>query len=480
MLSLLMYTFSNTHSFTYSINLVHIWMMRWRYPFKIYKIPVPMNSTLPSELFGQIFPGKYPQKFLHSIRKFNFLGVLVLTLATVNTVHSQVNGYSFSTTTGNALEAGSFTNLLGTNLDDNVSALTNIGFTFNYGGTDYTNFSATSNGLLTFGASADTEYDNSIISLTGPYLSPYWDDNYTDTDGNVRYLLLGAAGSRKLVIEYNLSYLGNSGTADKHFQIWLFETTDKIMFVYGAGNNLNEGFSTAILTNGSTDFISVNSASHASSTVTQIDNNTIWPGAGRAYSFSSTGGTLPVTFLNFSGYKDGTSNLLRWATANENNNRGFEVQRSPDGINYSVLDFVNSKALDGNSSNVLNYAVKDHNATGIRQYYRLRQVDIDNRSEFSNIILIKGEKPLELTIGRLFPNPARTIVNVEVTLPDKDRITVLITDMAGRVVMQNVRTVEAGINTVPVDVSRLNKTNYIIKVTTAKGVSKSFKVVVSN
>ena len=439
-----------------------------------------MNSPLlTSTLSGLTLRGKYLQKFLHPLRRLNFLGVLVLALITGNSGHSQVDGYSFSTSTGNALETGSFTNLLGTFMDDDVSAITNIGFTFNYGGTDYTTFSATSNGLLTFGASATSDYDNNTTSLTGPYLSPYWDDNYTDANGNVRYLLQGAPGSRKLVVDYNLSYLGNTGTADKHFQIWLFETTDNIMFVYGAGNNFNDGFSTAILTNGSTDFISVNSASHASSTVTQIDNNTTWPGAGRAYSFSSTGGTLPVTFLNFSGYKDGTSNLLRWATANENNNRGFEVQRSSDGINYSVLDFVNSKALNGNSSSVLNYTVTDHNATGIRQYYRLRQMDIDNRSEFSNIISIEGEKPLGLTIDRLFPNPARNSVNIQITSPDKDKITVFISDMAGRVVVQKVMNVEAGSNNVPVDICQLNKTNYMVKVTTAKGYSKSFKLVVS-
>ena len=429
--------------------------------------------------YSTTFFERYPQKFLHLLRKLNFLGVLVLTLVNVNIVHSQLNGYTFSTTTGNALEVGGFTNLVGTFMDDDVSAITNIGFTFNYGGTDYTTFSVTSNGLLRFGGSAVTDYDNITASLTGPYLSPYWDDNYTDADGNVRYLLLGAPGSRKLVIEYNLSFLGNTGTADKHFQIWLFETTNNIMFVYGSGNNLNDGFSTAILTNGSTDFISVNSTSHASGTVTQIDNNTTWPGAGRAYTFTSTGGTLPVTFLNFSGYKDGTSNQLRWATANESNNLGFEVQRSADGINYSVLDFVNSKALGGNSTSELNYAATDYNVTGIRQYYRLRQVDIDNRSEFSNIILIKGEKPLGFTIERLFPNPARTTVNIQITSPGKDKITVLMTDMAGRVVMQKVMNVEAGINTVPVDISQLNKTNYMLKVTTAKGPSKSFKVVVS-
>lgn len=436
------------------------------------------SSLLSLKLLRRSFPLSYTAKFLHPLRTLKVIAVIVSTLGIVNNGQSQVNGYSFSTTTGNSLETGSFTNLLGTLLDDDVSSIANIGFTFTFGGTNYTNFSVTSNGILRLGGSAITNYNNVTTDLTGPYLVPYWDDNYTDANGNVQYLLTGAAGSRKLVVEYNLSYLGTTGTADKHFQIWLFETTNNIMFIYGAGTNFNGGFSTAILTNGSTDFISVNAATHASGTVAQLDNNTTWPGAGRGYTFSSTGGTLPVSFLNFSGYKDGRSNQLRWATANENNNRGFEVQRSPDGINYSIVAFVNSKATSGNSSSVLHYATTDHAVAGLRQYYRLRQVDIDNRSEFSNIIMIEGEKPSELTIHNLFPNPARSTVNVQVTSPDKNRITIVITDMAGRILIQKIVNVEAGSNTTPVDISRLSKANYMLKVTPAKGQAKSFKLAV--
>lgn len=439
-----------------------------------------MISSLPTlKLSRHGLSESYLSKFFQPLRKSKFLAVLLSTLAIVNTGYSQVNGYSFSTSTGNALETGSFTNLLGINLDDDVSAVNNIGFTFNYGGIDYTDFSATSNGLLAFGTSATTDYNNYTTSLTGPYLMAYWDDNYTDNNGNVQYLLLGAPGSRKLVVDYNLSFLGNPGTADKHFQIWLFETTNNVVFVYGNGNDLNNEFSIGILTDGSSDFISVDAGTHASGTVTQIDNNTTWPGAGRAYSFSSTGGTLPVTFLNFSGSNDGSSNLLRWSTANENNNRGFEVQRSQDGISYSVLDFVNSKALNGNSTSLLNYTFTDHHPAGTRQYYRLRQVDIDQRSELSNIISIEGEKPLRLTIDRLFPNPARNFVTIQVSAPYKEKITIVLADMSGKILRQKVINAEAGVNTLTVDISQTIKANCLLKVIDANGHSTTYQVVVS-
>jgi hypothetical protein len=172
---------------------------------------------------------------------------------------------------------------------------------------------------------------------------------------------------------------------------------------------------------------------------------------------------LPVSILNFSGYKDGSRNQLQWTTASESNNSGFEVQRSTDGINYTALGFVNSQALGGNSTVQLNYAFTDNNVTGNKQYYRLRQIDFDNHSKLSNIVLIKGEKPVSLTIDGLFPNPAISVVNVLIATPNKDRATLIITDVAGRIVEQKLVNVETGSNTIPVDISRLTPGTYLVK-----------------
>ncbi len=174
-------------------------------------------------------------------------------------------------------------------------------------------------------------------------------------------------------------------------------------------------------------------------------------------------GALPVSLLNFSGYKDGTRNQLRWTTSSESNNRGFEVQRSTDGINYTTLGFVNTLALGGNSTSQLNYTYTDNNVTGSRQYYRLRQVNFDGNSKLSNIVLIKGDKPVSLTIDGLFPNPANSLVNVLIAAPNKDKVTMVITDIAGRTMLQKVVGIETGSNTIPVDISTLANGTYMVK-----------------
>ncbi len=321
---------------------------------------------------------------------------LLMTLSA--TVCAQVNTYSYSTSTGVALETGTFTTLLGTFLDDDVSATASIGFTFNYNSVNYTTFSVTSNGLFELGASAVTDYNNVIGNLTGPYLVPYWDDNYTDADGNVRYQLKGAPGSRKLIIEYNLSYLGNTGAADKRFQVWLFETSNIIEFVYGSGNNFNGGFSVGILSNGLTDFQSVTVATNTRSTVTANDNNTTWPGSGRAYIFNPAAG-LPVNFNVFEYTCQNNTIELNWETISEINCDRFELEISRDGFEYQLVSTVN-----GNGTTTLpsNYAVSIPKSNDV-QYARLRQIDTDGEST------IYGPFSLmcDATDIVIYPNPAR-------------------------------------------------------------------------
>lgn len=175
------------------------------------------------------------------------------------------------------------------------------------------------------------------------------------------------------------------------------------------------------------------------------------------------GSQLPITLLSFSGYKQGNVNILRWTTANEADNLGFELQRSLDGINYTAIGFVNSLAPGGNSSSQLNYFFTDNNPVSDKQYYRLRQVDIGGYSKFSGIILIKGDKPGALNIDGMFPNPASNTINVIVATPDRSLITLVVTDINGRTLIQKVANVGTGSNTIPIDISRLNNGSYLVK-----------------
>lgn len=174
-------------------------------------------------------------------------------------------------------------------------------------------------------------------------------------------------------------------------------------------------------------------------------------------------GSMPITLTDFSAYPDGSRNQLRWTTSNEQDNSGFEVQRSADGINFTVLDFVKSQAIDGNSNSRLNYTFTDHHQNSDRQYYRLRQVDFDGRSTVSNVVLIKRKNPLLLRIEGIFPNPASTMVHVQIAGPEEDRATLIITDITGKTLIQQAVHVETGSHSQAIDISSLPAGTYLMK-----------------
>ena len=173
--------------------------------------------------------------------------------------------------------------------------------------------------------------------------------------------------------------------------------------------------------------------------------------------------SLPVSLLNFSGYKNGGKNTLNWTVASEVNNLGFDVQRSTDGANYTSIGFVNSLAPGGMSSSNISYTFDDNNPVGKKQYYRLNQKDIDGHSKLSNIVVINGDKPKTLEIGGLFPNPASTLINVIIETPKRDDVTIVMRDMSGKTVKQQLVNVDIGSNTVAVDVANLASGSYLIK-----------------
>lgn len=175
-----------------------------------------------------------------------------------------------------------------------------------------------------------------------------------------------------------------------------------------------------------------------------------------------SGRILPITLVSFAGQREGGKNKLRWTTIHEQGNRGFEIQRSADGITYTAIGFVNSMA-SGGSNETLNYTFTDADPADSRLYYRLKQTDIDGNSKLSNVVLIKGDRSEALSIDGVYPNPANTQLNVRISTPARDKVTLLVTDMTGRTILQKVADIEAGSNTIPVDISRFTIGSYLLK-----------------
>jgi hypothetical protein len=182
------------------------------------------------------------------------------------------------------------------------------------------------------------------------------------------------------------------------------------------------------------------------------------------FAVARVGQTLPVSFLSFNGKRLGNRNLLNWATATEKNNRGFEIQRSNDGVSYAAIGFVKSTASNGSSTSDLIYSFEDL-TTADRSYYRLRQVDVDNKSSFSKIVKLSLHSGDENSISGLYPNPANNQITAQVEATSKGAVLLTIVDGLGRPVMTRSATVVNGANTINIPVSSLSRGRYTLQVT---------------
>lgn len=114
---------------------------------------------------------------------------------------------------------------------------------------------------------------------------------------------------------------------------------------------------------------------------------------------------LPIQLLSFTAKLSNDEQvLLQWQTASEKNNDYFAVERSSDGINWEILDYIPG---DLNSYTTKNYLYIDPNPLNYRSYYRLQQMDINGEHTYSPIVSIFNVKDEQCNV---YPNPAKNYI----------------------------------------------------------------------
>jgi hypothetical protein len=144
---------------------------------------------------------------------------------------------------------------------------------------------------------------------------------------------------------------------------------------------------------------------------------------------------LPVNLKSFTALRSSNTVALKWTSASEYNNLGFEVQRLIGTGTWQTVSFVPTQAAGGNSTSELTYTYNDLNAIKGVSQYRIRQVDIDQRSKFSEIRAVRGIGQISKTI--IYPNPSTSGGKLNVIFDDAEGTRdVSLIDMNGRLIKQ--------------------------------------------
>lgn len=194
--------------------------------------------------------------------------------------------------------------------------------------------------------------------------------------------------------------------------------------------------------------------------------NTNWSG----YTNSICGGSscligttaLPVELINFNVKAMESYNLLLWATASELNNKGFEIERSINGIDWQNVGWVDGH---GTSNTVRNYEFTDF-TQATTSYYRLKQIDYDGEFEYSDITIVEKRIQNKLVI---YPNPTTGIVNL-----NREVEGYKIYDAFGLVVMESNNHVKS------IDLTDLVKGLYLVETRLENNIIKTQRIILEN
>lgn len=101
----------------------------------------------------------------------------------------------------------------------------------------------------------------------------------------------------------------------------------------------------------------------------------------------NTDGTLPVTWLSFTGKPVGENVLVEWSTVKELNNGFFTIQKSRDGRNFETLTTITAHGEIKNSQYYYNFTDKLPYSYG---YYSISQTDNDGQKSYYKTIRVKA------------------------------------------------------------------------------------------
>ena len=185
---------------------------------------------------------------------------------------------------------------------------------------------------------------------------------------------------------------------------------------------------------------------------------------------------LPVELISFTAQVYHEFVELKWKTATETNNRGFEIERrdyDAQNSEWKSLGFVKGR---GTASGIKEYSFTDKTVRKSKFKYRLKQIDFDGTVNYSNAIEVDFSIPLKFKLFQNYPNPfgkasfaGNNLTEIKFYLPEKCNAKLTIYNVLGEEVFRLInQSLETGMHTVSFNASSLKTGIYFYELQTPR------------
>jgi hypothetical protein len=175
--------------------------------------------------------------------------------------------------------------------------------------------------------------------------------------------------------------------------------------------------------------------------------------------------TIPVELSSFTANVSGNNVELNWSTATETNNQGFEIERNTGDGSFEKIGYV---AGFGTTAEPKTYSYSDLNVNAGKYSYRLKQIDFDGSYEYSDVVNIIIELPIEYALEQNYPNPFNPSTTIKYSIPEDGFVKLSVYNMLGEEVASLVNSNQkAGRYEISFEAKDLSSGAYIYRIETA-------------
>ena len=178
-----------------------------------------------------------------------------------------------------------------------------------------------------------------------------------------------------------------------------------------------------------------------------------------SFSLTFGGSVLPIKFENFSGEEVHESNQLKWVIESSLDVKKLSLEKSGDGTNFTAIkdiDAINLLNKDG---------FTDSRPFIGNNYYRLVIENSDGSKQYSNIVLLVRKERILIS---MYPNPAKSVINLEVNTLEKGNYVFDLYNNMGQLVLHQGQSIASNGQLIALPVPGLARGSYFLKISNSK------------